>query len=171
MVVPPAGDRHLAAARTALLAAVPRHLRRTTPDPSIDLATWSRAAALLIGDRGTLAGYSAAELLGASCAPRRVPAEVVVPDTGFRPRPGLIVHRDALERARFDLAYPAAKLAVEYDGRSSHELRRGADNHRDIDASELGWETMRFQAADVWVTPGRTAGAVARLLEARLPSR
>jgi hypothetical protein len=35
---------------------------RTTPDPAIDLATWSRAAALLIGDRGALAGYSAAEL-------------------------------------------------------------------------------------------------------------
>src|SRR4051794_41619504 len=38
----------------------------------------SRAAALYVGTRGVLVGYSAAEVLGASCAP----AEVTVPDGG-----------------------------------------------------------------------------------------
>ena len=55
--------------------------------------------------------------------------------------------------------------AIEYDGEETHRYRRRADNHRDIDvATELGWETMRFEDADVLVTPSRTAGTVARLL-------
>jgi hypothetical protein len=33
--------------------------------------------------------------------------------------------------------------------------------------SERGWETMRFEAADVLLTPRRTADAVARLLAVR----
>jgi hypothetical protein len=82
----------------------PRYLRlfhgiyvhRRDGDGPLDLATRSRAAFLLLGDEGALAGYSAAELLGAPCAPRRVPADVVAPRTGIRPRPGLLVHRDAL---------------------------------------------------------------------------
>ena len=41
--------------------------------------------------------------------------------------------------ARFDLAYPAARLAIEYDGEETHRYRRRADNHRDIDVAELGW--------------------------------
>jgi very-short-patch-repair endonuclease len=39
-----------------------------------------------------LVGYSAAELLGASCASANAPAEVTVPD-GYRGQPGLVVHR------------------------------------------------------------------------------
>ena len=73
--------------------------------------------------------------------------------------------------ARFDLAYPAARLAIEYDGEETHRYRRGADNRRDIAVAELGWETMRFEAADVWTTPARTADAVARLLAVRRPPR
>jgi Protein of unknown function (DUF559) len=244
----------------------------------VDLSTRSRAAWLLLGEQGALAGYSAAELLGAPCAPRDAPAEVAAPGTGIRPRPGLLVHRNHLEpveiclaagcrvttplrtawdlgrrldrteavvaidalarrgrfppkellalhatrpgargaarldervgladpraespmetrlrlllidhglpapevqyelldrfgfvRARFDLAYAAARLAIEYDGEESHRDRRGRDNHRDIAASELGWETMRFEAADVWTTPHRTAASVARMLALRKP--
>ncbi len=61
-----------------------------------DLLTRSRGAFLLVEGTGALAGYSAAELLGASCAPEGAPAEIVAPRTGIRPRPGLLVHRDAL---------------------------------------------------------------------------
>lgn len=43
---------------------------------------------------GVLAGYSAAELLGASCGPVHAPAEVLVPGH-IRRRPGLLVHRGA----------------------------------------------------------------------------
>ena len=45
---------------------------------------------------GVLAGYSAAELLGASCGPKHAPAEITVPGPGRRAHPGLLVHRDAL---------------------------------------------------------------------------
>lgn len=79
--------------------------------------------------------------------------------------------RNGFVLARFDLAYPAARLAIEYDGDAVHRGRRREDNHRDIDVSEYGWETMRFEAPDVWVTPRRTADAVARMLAVRLPSR
>lgn len=63
----------------------PRY-RRVFPDVYIpaelelDFATRSRAAYVLVEGRGgALAGYSAAVLLGADCAPRNAPAEVVVP--------------------------------------------------------------------------------------------
>ena len=62
----------------------------TTCEP--DLALRSRAAALYVGRAGILVGYSAAELLDASCAPTSAPAEVTVP-SGRRSRPGLVVHR------------------------------------------------------------------------------
>lgn len=45
---------------------------------------------------GVLSGYSAAELLGASCGPWDAPAEVTVPHLGQRPVRGLIVHRTQL---------------------------------------------------------------------------
>jgi uncharacterized protein DUF559 len=49
-------------------------------DQPLDLATRSRAAAVLVaGQGGVLAGYSAALLLGADCAPAAAPAEVLVP--------------------------------------------------------------------------------------------
>jgi hypothetical protein len=72
--------------------------RRVFPDVYVpataepDLLLRSRAAAIHVGSRGLLVGYSAAEVLGASCASADAPAEVTVPD-GFRSRPGLVVHR------------------------------------------------------------------------------
>jgi hypothetical protein len=47
------------------------------------------SAALLVEGRGVLAGYSAAELLGASCGPVDAPAEVLLLRAGcqgYRPR-------------------------------------------------------------------------------------
>src|SRR3712207_974370 len=62
----------------------------------VDLALRSRAAYLLVAGRGALAGYSAAELLRASCGPDDAPAEVVF-GGGFRLRqPDLLVHRSVL---------------------------------------------------------------------------
>jgi very-short-patch-repair endonuclease len=59
------------------------------------LAMRSRGAHLLIAGRGALAGYSAAELLGARIAPRDADAEVMV-DRYLRGRRGLRVHREHL---------------------------------------------------------------------------
>jgi very-short-patch-repair endonuclease len=77
--------------------------RRLYPDIHIaasavlDFETWSRAAHELVAPSGVLAGYSAAELHGASCGPKDGPAEVILLD-GYRRRPGpmLLVHLDAV---------------------------------------------------------------------------
>jgi very-short-patch-repair endonuclease len=64
-----------------------------------DLALRSAAAAVLVEGRGVLAGYSAAELLGASCGPADAPAEVLLLRTGGQAYrcPGLRVHRDLVD--------------------------------------------------------------------------
>ena len=46
--------------------------------------------------------------------------------------------------ARVDLAYPAARLAVEYDGAHHYTRNRGErDRRRDAELADLGWETLR----------------------------
>ncbi len=102
----------------------PRYLRlfpdtyvRSGTDPP-DLRLRSRAAALYVAGRGVLSGYSAAELLDASCAPRDAPAEVTVPGGGQREHPGLVVHRDALAADEVRLVGGAAvtnQLRTAYD--------------------------------------------------------
>lgn len=61
-----------------------------------DLRLRSLAAYLWAGPGAVLCGYSAAELLGASCGPAPAPAEVTTAHGGPRSRPGVRVHRDAL---------------------------------------------------------------------------
>jgi hypothetical protein len=61
-----------------------------------DLAARSQAAALLAPEWGVLSGYSAAELLGARCAPAEANAELTIPGRDLREQPGLTVHRDLL---------------------------------------------------------------------------
>lgn len=77
--------------------------RRLLPDVYVrcgesepDLSLRSRAAYRWARDRGVLCGYSAAELLGASCAPLGAPAELAVPSGGLRSRDGVTVRRDRL---------------------------------------------------------------------------
>lgn len=87
----------------------PRY-RRVFPDVfvpaavSLDLATRSRAAYLLVADRGgVLGGNSAAEFLGAGCAPADAPSEVLVA-RDVRSYPGLRVSRAAVERTEVMVA-------------------------------------------------------------------
>ncbi|MGH3837316.1 MAG: endonuclease domain-containing protein [Pseudonocardiaceae bacterium] len=65
-------------------------------DASVDLAGRSRGAVLLASGQCALSGYSAAELLGAGCAPADANAELTVPGGDFREQPGLTIHRDLL---------------------------------------------------------------------------
>jgi very-short-patch-repair endonuclease len=254
-----------------------RRYRRVFPDIYLaadqpaDLVALSRAAHLLVEPiGGVLAGYSAAALLGADCAPRSAAAEVLVPRHA-RSHPDLLIRRgvasgpdrwtvrgcavtspvrtawdltrrlplddavvalDALARrgrfapaalldradagprapgtrrlpevvaladpraesvmesrlrlvlvrsglpepavqyelfcnglvvARFDLAYPRARLAVEYDG-GMHDDR--LDRRRDLRTGQLGWYTARFTAADLH-RPLATVDTVRRLLAVR----
>ncbi|HEX4359921.1 MAG TPA: DUF559 domain-containing protein [Pseudonocardia sp.] len=249
-------------------------------DRPLDLVTRSRAAFLLVRDRGgVLAGYSAAALLGADCAPSGAPAEVLL-TTNSRPHPGLLIRRgaasgadvtsvgdvlvtsplrtawdlarrlplveavvavDALARAasgtfqpaelsvrrsaepgargarrlaevvaladpraesppetrlrvalvragvptpevqfpvldehgfvlaRIDLAYPAAKLAIEYDGAGHFDAGRARrDRERDGELAGIGWQTLRLASDDLDALPQATQ-RVARLLELRSP--
>jgi very-short-patch-repair endonuclease len=62
-------------------------------DVEVDLVVRSLAAAVLVGERGVLGGYSAAELLGASCGPLNAPAEVIVSGR-HRSRRGLFVRTE-----------------------------------------------------------------------------
>lgn len=62
----------------------------------LGLALRSHAAYRYVEGRGVLSGFSAAEVLGASCGPRDAPAEVTVPGGSQRGHPGLRVHRDVL---------------------------------------------------------------------------
>ncbi|HEY0813508.1 MAG TPA: DUF559 domain-containing protein [Pseudonocardia sp.] len=64
-------------------------------DAEVDFALRCRAAALTGGGRGVLAGWAAAEMLGAPCAPREASVEIVLPNGRTR-RPGLAFRRDAL---------------------------------------------------------------------------
>lgn len=89
-----------------------------------DLALRARAAGVLVAGRGVIAGYAAAELLGASSGPRDALVDVLMP-YGYRCA-GLRVHRHRLRpdeairlgttdltapvRAAFDLARWAPTL-------------------------------------------------------------
>jgi very-short-patch-repair endonuclease len=81
----------------------PRYLRlfpdtyvQVTDDGAPDLTLRSHAAYRYVAGKGVLSGYSAAEILGASCGPRDASAEVTVPHRGQRSPAGLIVHRACL---------------------------------------------------------------------------
>jgi hypothetical protein len=255
---------------------------RVEPKPP-DHLTSSRAAFVLVERRGgVLGGYSAATLLGADCAPKGAPAEVIVPGDqrshhGLLVRRGQVIGRDLwtaqgclvtspertawdlarrldlveavvavdalalvhvdgvrpfapgdllrrrqaepgargcrrLDRvvalagpgamspmetrlrlllvlaglpapivqyklrdeydvviAKFDLAYPDAMLAIEYDG-LDHARREftNDDRWRDVTTGDFGWHTMRFGYEDIRITPRRTVEAVAKMRDRRL---
>jgi hypothetical protein len=73
--------------------------------------------------------------------------------------------------ARFDLAYPGARLAIEYDGVAHGSRMFSADDRwRDATTSGHGWQTLRFVRDDVVLTPRRTVDAVRLALAHRTPS-
>lgn len=87
---------------------------------------------------------------------------------GLRPEVQYTV-RDRLGRMHFDLAFPEAKLAIEYDGRGHLELGYG-DRRRDLRSGALGWHTMRFDAGGVLDTPDETVHLIRSQRERRLRS-
>jgi AbiEi antitoxin C-terminal domain len=91
-------------------------------DVEPDLAVRSHAAFVMCGDRGVLAGYSAAQLLGAGCAPLRARPEVIVPG-GSRPRqrPDLHVRYDVLAA---DEVTDAGGLRTTTPLRTAYDLAR-----------------------------------------------
>lgn len=57
---------------------------------------------------------------------------------------------DGVLLARVDLAYPEARLAVEYDGATHFSRRqRERDLRRDATLAVYGWQTLRFSRDDL----------------------
>jgi very-short-patch-repair endonuclease len=71
-----------------------------------------------------LSGYSAAEVLGASCGPRDAPPEVTVPHRGQRGRAGLVVHRARLLPGEIE---EVDGLRVTSPVRTAYDLARRCD--------------------------------------------
>lgn len=72
---------------------------------------------------------------------------------------------------RFDDAYPAARLAIEWDSRAWH-LQRAAmesDRKRDRLAATKGWVVLRFTSQDLKDQPEEVVATVSKLLDGRLP--
>ena len=92
-------------------------------DVPVDLALRSRAAHLLVAGRGVLAGYSAAEILGASCGPTDVPAEVTLPAGCLLRQPDLRVHRGLLQP---DEVTAVGAIGVTTRRRTAYDLARFA---------------------------------------------
>ncbi|MDQ1703805.1 MAG: hypothetical protein QOF18_171, partial [Frankiaceae bacterium] len=67
---------------------------------------------------------------------------------------------------RMDLAYPQAKLAVEYDGAWHWEQRRSDDRRRAAVRAQ-GWEVLVFAADDVFGNPIGMVAQIASALRTR----
>ena len=72
--------------------------------------------------------------------------------------------------ARVDLAYPTARLAIEYDGRTHFtDARSRADRRRDLALAHVGWYTMRLTYDDVYGDPAETRRRLLRCSPPRSP--
>ncbi len=98
--------------------------RASVVDPTLR----SIAAAVLTAPDGVVSGWSAAELLDASCGPADAPAEVTLPSGHFRRRVlGLVVHRDRLDA---DEITTVGGIAVTSPLRTAFDLVRWQDPDR-----------------------------------------
>lgn len=68
--------------------------------------------------------------------------------------------------ARVDLAYPALKIAIEYDGAWHWDRRRDDDRRRDA-LRALGWDVLVYSADDVFAHPERVVAEVASCRRSR----
>lgn len=121
----------------------------------VDLALRSRAAYLLSEPYGVLAGFSAAELLGASCGPRNAPAEVLCPRSRRR-LAGLIVHTDALAG---DETVVRAGLRMTTPARTAFDLARWQNLAEGVTAVDALAHRFPFDLDEVRALRSRHLGA------------
>jgi len=89
---------------------------------------------------------------------------------GGLPAP-VVQHPVIVEGNRYylDLAYPHARLAIEYDGAEHRGQRRARrDLAREAGLTALGWKILRFDADVVLFRPDRVAAIVRAELAARV---
>lgn len=119
------------------------------------LAMRSRGAHLLVAGRGALAGYSAAELLGARIAPRDADAEVVA-GRDVRECRGLRVHR---ERLAEDEVETVAGLVVTSAIRTAYDLARWSSLVEGVVAADALGRIGRFGPSALVGLAARYPGA------------
>jgi very-short-patch-repair endonuclease len=125
-------------------------------DVEVTLEVRSRAAHLLLGGHGALGGFSAAELLGASCGPVGCPAEVVAPRGRVEPRPGLLVRHD---RFAPDEVEEADGCTVTTPLRTAYDLARRSPVVEAVVAVDALAFAHGFPPAQVLLAAGRHLGA------------
>lgn len=117
------------------------------------------------GLRGVCTGRRALELADARAAsPPESWLRVVLVEDGLVPVPQYVVLSvDGRFVARVDLAFPADRVALEYDGRVAHATAAAfaRDRQRQNELVALGWVVLRFTAADL----RSPAGVVYRVRE------
>ncbi len=95
-------------------------------------------------------------------SPQESRLRLVLTDAGLDPVPQYVV-QDAFGAflARVDLALPAARVAIEYDGRDAHLSPEAfiRDRQRQNLLIAAGWTVLRFTAVDLW-HPGDVVRAV-----------
>ncbi len=124
-----------------------------------DLLLRSHAAGVLIGGRGVVAGYSAAEILRASSGPEDAPAEVLLrtPRCQSYTCAGLRVHRDRIDP---DEIIRVGGVAVTTPARTAFDLARWAPTLTErVAAVDALAHHRRLDLADVTVLRHRHLGA------------
>jgi ribosomal protein L31 len=116
-------------------------------------ALQAELAASAAGLRGVVQARRALELSDARAeSPPESLLRLALVQAGLRPVPQFVV-LDEHGRfvARVDLALPAQRLALEYDGRAVHEREDVfvRDRRRANDLARAGWTVLRFTAADL----------------------
>jgi very-short-patch-repair endonuclease len=88
---------------------------------------------------------------------------------GIRANWPVAVREDTAPIARVDLAHPAARLAIEVDGRAFHSSHADfeRDRERQVQLAELGWLTIRFTWLMLTADPARVAERVRSVIASR----
>ena len=102
--------------------------------------------------RGTIRAYGLAALITAGVeSPPESWLRLLVVENGFPPP--VVQHEvcdlDGVLLWRLDLAWPAIRVALEYDGHAAHSGRDADDLARDEDLRRRGWIVIRVRADDL----------------------
>jgi hypothetical protein len=115
-------------------------------------------------------GEGLVDLIGpATESPMESRLRMLLIDDGLpRPEPQHVVRTPSgAFVGRLDLAYPAVRLGVEYDG-ADHWKQRREDDRRRTSIREQDWEVLVYSADDIYRTPDRTLAEVRRTRRARM---